>query len=115
MSAFVNGFVPRHRALIVILSALAGFGLTVIWSAQFVDSTIGAVPSGTARTITPRAGHNIAAFGSVAPLLGNAGTSRARLVQTFKPLAWPRCASYPTRSTGSRPAFPTPPWFSWAR
>jgi hypothetical protein len=108
---FVNGHFPKHRKLIIALSALAGFGLTVIWSAQFVDSTIGdnvantllghdakatpiagiaagiafAFVSGLAGTFTAC---NIAAFGSLAPLLGRAGSRRARVAQTLKPLGW---------------------------
>lgn len=53
-SAFVNGHFPKRRKLIIALSALAGFGLTVVWSASFVDSTIGdnvAAPSGTANAV----------------------------------------------------------------
>jgi hypothetical protein len=42
-----RGEVPRRRGLIVALSALAGFLLTVVWSAEFVDTTIGANVAGT--------------------------------------------------------------------
>ena len=37
-SMFVNGHFPRRRGLIIALSTFAGFLLTVVWSAQFVDS-----------------------------------------------------------------------------
>lgn len=111
-STFVNGHFPRRRWLIVLLSVLGGFGLTVIWSAEFVDQTIGgnvtdallgegaaessiagtasgiafAFVSGLAGTFTAC---NIAAFGAVAPMLGSAGGSRwKRLAATLKPLGW---------------------------
>ncbi|MCY0937630.1 hypothetical protein [Streptomyces sp. H34-S4] len=40
-SFFFNGHAPRRRALVLLAGALFGFALTVIWSAQFVDKTIG--------------------------------------------------------------------------
>ncbi|GAA4147974.1 hypothetical protein GCM10022251_11120 [Phytohabitans flavus] len=109
-STFVNGQFPRRRGLIVVLSVLAGFLLTVVWSAEFVDSTIGdnvantllghdaketpiagvlagiafAFVSGLAGTFTAC---NIAAFGAVAPMLGEGGRW-SRLAQILKPLAW---------------------------
>ncbi|RDI54125.1 hypothetical protein [Nocardia mexicana] len=95
-SIFVNGYVPRRRGLVLVLGVLAGFLLTVVWSASFVDSTIGdtvadgllghnaketaitgigagvvfAFVSGLAGTFTAC---NIAVFGAVAPLAGSAG------------------------------------------
>ncbi|MFC0529847.1 hypothetical protein [Phytohabitans kaempferiae] len=110
-SAFVNGHFPRRRGLIILLSVIGGFLLTVVWSAEFVDQTIGdnvantllghdaketpiagiaagiafAFVSGLAGTFTAC---NIAAFGAVAPMLGAGGGRWARLVQTLKPLAW---------------------------
>ncbi|MGW1061403.1 hypothetical protein [Micromonospora rubida] len=111
-SAFVNGHFPRRRALIVLLSVLGGFLLTVIWSAEFVDQTIGdnvantllghdaketpiqgitagivfAFVSGIAGTFTAC---NIAAFGALAPLTGTTTGSRfSRFVQPLKPLGW---------------------------
>ncbi|GAA4076308.1 hypothetical protein GCM10022214_37010 [Actinomadura miaoliensis] len=110
-SAFVNGHFPRRRGLIIALSALAGFLLTVAWSAEFVDQTIG---DNVANTLlghdakeTPIAGVaagiafafvsglagsftacNIAAFGTVAPMLGGVGRRRDRLVQAMRPLGW---------------------------
>jgi hypothetical protein len=110
-STFVNGHFPRRRGLVILLSCLAGFLLTVVWSAQFVDSTIGdtvangllghdakqtpitgiaagiafAFVSGLAGTFTAC---NIAAFGAVAPMLSASGTRWSRLVHTLKPLAW---------------------------
>ncbi|RGC67147.1 hypothetical protein C5N14_20335 [Micromonospora sp. MW-13] len=111
-STFVNGHFPRRRALIVLLSVLGGFLLTVIWSAEFVDQTIGdnvantllghdaketpiqgiaagivfAFVSGIAGTFTAC---NIAAFGALAPLTGTTTGSRfSRLVQPLKPLGW---------------------------
>ncbi|MEZ0075139.1 hypothetical protein [Planotetraspora sp. GP83] len=41
------GHVPRRRKLIILFSGLAGFLLTVIWSAEFVDQTIGDNVAGT--------------------------------------------------------------------
>lgn len=110
-STFVTGVFPRRRGLIVLLSSIAGFLLTVVWSAQFVDSTIGdtvantllghdaketpiegiaagiafAFVSGIAGTFTAC---NIAAFGAVAPMLGATGTRWAKLVTTLKPIGW---------------------------
>ncbi|MFI1193680.1 hypothetical protein ACH4T9_10510 [Micromonospora sp. NPDC020750] len=111
-SAFVNGHFPRRRALIVLLSVLGGFLLTVIWSAEFVDQTIGdnvantllghdaketpiqgiaagivfAFVSGIAGTFTAC---NIAAFGALAPLTGTTTGGRfSRFVQPLKPLGW---------------------------
>ncbi|ONI92063.1 hypothetical protein ALI22I_06065 [Saccharothrix sp. ALI-22-I] len=110
-SAFVNGHFPRRRGLIVALSALAGFLLTVVWSAEFVDQTIGdnvantllghdaketpivgawagivfAFVSGVAGTFTAC---NIAAFGSVAPMLGESATGADRVKRVLKPLLW---------------------------
>lgn len=110
-STFVNGYFPRWRALIILLSVLGGFLLTVVWSAEFVDSTIGdnvantllghdaketpiagiaagiafAFVSGLAGTFTAC---NVAAFGAVAPMLGKAGGRLGRLRQTLKPLGW---------------------------
>ncbi|RKR86873.1 hypothetical protein BDK92_1142 [Micromonospora pisi] len=110
-STFVNGFIPRRRGLIILLSALGGFLLTVVWSAQFVDQTIGdnvadtllghdaketpitgivagiafAFVSGLAGTFTAC---NIAAFGVMAPMLGGAGERWNRLGRTLRPLGW---------------------------
>ncbi|MEU8186137.1 hypothetical protein [Micromonospora carbonacea] len=111
-STFVNGHFPRRRALIVLLSVLGGFLLTVVWSAEFVDQTIGdnvantllghdaketpiqgiaagivfAFVSGIAGTFTAC---NIAAFGAIAPLTGTAAGSRLhRFAQPLKPLGW---------------------------
>ncbi|MEV0678659.1 hypothetical protein AB0I60_19290 [Actinosynnema sp. NPDC050436] len=96
---------PRRRWRVVALSALAGFLLTVAWSAAFVDKTIGgtvadallghdagtapvagvafAFVSGLAGTFTAC---NIAAFGAVAPLLGTTAGRWARLRASLAPL-----------------------------
>ncbi|MFY1668890.1 hypothetical protein ACN27G_02875 [Plantactinospora sp. WMMB334] len=92
------------------LSVLGGFLLTVVWSAEFVDRTIGdgvadsllghdaretpiagigaglafALVSGLAGTFTAC---NIAAFGAVAPMLGTGGRW-SRLRHMFAPLGW---------------------------
>jgi hypothetical protein len=110
-STFVTGHFPRRRGLIILVSSLAGFLLTVVWSAQFVDSAIGdtvangllgydakqepitgvlagiafAFVSGLAGTFTAC---NIAAFGAIAPMLSASGTRWSRLAHTLKPLAW---------------------------
>lgn len=98
----------RRRWRVLLLSVAAGFLLTVVWSAEFVDRTIGgnvartllghdpeapisgvvggivfAFTSGLAGTFTAC---NIAAFGTVAPLLGTAGSRWGRVVQAFRPL-----------------------------
>lgn len=102
--------VPRRRGLIVVLSVLAGFLLTVVWSAEFVDRVIGgnlasgllghdpeapiagmmagiafAFVSGLACTFTAC---NIAAFGAVAPMLGQDQSARARVLGALRPLGW---------------------------
>jgi hypothetical protein len=110
-STFVNGHFPRRRWLVILLSAIAGFLLTVVWSAHFVDSTIGdnvantllgynaketpiagiaagiafAFVSGLAGTFTAC---NIAVFGAVAPMLGTSQSRWSRLVHTLRPLGW---------------------------
>ncbi|MFV2176615.1 hypothetical protein ACFHW2_19245 [Actinomadura sp. LOL_016] len=110
-SMFVTGHFPRRRALIIALSALGGFLLTVVWSAEFVDRTIGdnvvnallgheardtpiagvlsgiafAFASGVAGTFTAC---NVAAFGALAPLAGQTSTARGRMRLTLRPLAW---------------------------
>ncbi|WP_199853087.1 hypothetical protein [Plantactinospora sp. BC1] len=109
-SMLVNGHFPRRRWLILGLSVLGGFLLTVVWSAEFVDSTIGdsvadtllghdaketpiagigagvafAFVSGLAGTFTAC---NIAAFGAMAPMLGTGGRW-SRLRHMFAPLGW---------------------------
>jgi hypothetical protein len=110
-SAFVSGSFPRRRALIILLSVLAGFLLTIVWSATFVDQTIGdnvantllghdakgapiagiaagiafAFASGLGGTFTAC---NIAAFGAVARLVGSAGGRWSRFMHTLRPLGW---------------------------
>ncbi|WP_243710564.1 hypothetical protein [Micromonospora sp. KC213] len=110
-STFVNGHFPRRRGLIVALSVLAGFLLTVVWSAEFVDRTIGdnvantllghdakqtpiqgiaagvlfAFVSGVAGTFTAC---NIAAFGALAPLSGSTGGRWRRFTAPLRPLGW---------------------------
>jgi len=111
-STFVTGDFPRRKWLVVGAAAVAGFLLTVIWSAVFVDRTIGdnvantllghdakatpiagmwagiafAFVSGLACTFTAC---NVAAFSAVGPLLGGAQQSRsARLGHALKPLGW---------------------------
>ncbi|WP_216214013.1 hypothetical protein [Amycolatopsis aidingensis] len=108
---FGEGPYPEHRMRLLLLSLLAGFLLTVVWSAAFVDRVIGdsvantllgydvketpipgmltgtlfAFVSGLAGTFTAC---NIAAFGAVAPLVGREATGLRRLGQTLRPLGW---------------------------
>ncbi|QFZ20718.1 hypothetical protein [Saccharothrix syringae] len=108
-SVFSNGHVPRRRGLVLLVSSVVGFLLTVVWSAEFVDATIGdavantllghdakdtpiagvaagiafAFATGVAGTFTAC---NIAAFGAVAPLLGSSSSRWTRLRTTLKPL-----------------------------
>ncbi|MFP3960746.1 hypothetical protein SMC26_00305 [Actinomadura fulvescens] len=110
-TTFVTGDFPRRRLLILALSSLAGFLLTVVWSAEFVDQTIGdnvadsmlghhakgtpiagimagfafAFATGVAGTFTAC---NVAVFGALAPLVGQPTTARGRMLQVVKPLAW---------------------------
>ncbi|MFI0373000.1 hypothetical protein ACH35V_34500 [Actinomadura sp. 1N219] len=115
-SLFVSGDVPRRRWLVIAVGALIGFALTVIWSAEFVDRTIGdnvvgtlleedagtrisgigagiafAFVSGLAGTFTAC---NAAAFGALAPLVGRRGAAggpvgaAGRVRAMLRPLAW---------------------------
>lgn len=111
-SSFVNGHFPRRRGVIVLVSALFGFALTVVWSYEFADQVIGdnvansllghdakttpiagaaagvvfALVSGLAGTFTAC---NIAAFGAMAPCLGAVENNRrTRLTHMLKALAW---------------------------
>ncbi|WP_326701499.1 hypothetical protein OG909_31800 [Streptomyces sp. NBC_01754] len=106
-----GGTSVRGRGLVLILSVLAGFLLTVVWSAEFVDQTVGggiaepilgrdfqtaplgSVASGIAFAFTTGlAGTftacNIAVFGTVAPMMGAVDSRRGRAVQALKPLGW---------------------------
>jgi hypothetical protein len=102
---------PTRRGLIIALSVLAGFALTVLWSAPFVDRVIGdgvtsailgheatdapiagilsgiafAFASGVGGTFTAC---NIAALGAVAPLMAEKRSLRGRLGQALPPLGW---------------------------
>ncbi|GGM40296.1 hypothetical protein GCM10011608_26370 [Micromonospora sonchi] len=110
-SLFVVGHAPRRRGLIILLSVLGGFLLTVVWSAEFVDQTIGdnvantllghdakqtpisgivagvifAFVSGVAGTFTAC---NVAAFGALAPLAGTSGSRLGRFLAPLRPLGW---------------------------
>ncbi|GAA2409304.1 hypothetical protein GCM10010420_42150 [Streptomyces glaucosporus] len=110
-SLFVNGHFPRRRGLVVSVAALFGFALTVVWSHEFVDQTIGAnvagallgqdaataslgssligiafaLATGVAGTFTAC---NVAVFSAVAPLAGQARSRRGRLVQLLRPLGY---------------------------
>lgn len=108
---FGAGPYPARRAAIAAVAVLAGFALTAIWSAPFVDSVIGdsvangllghdakatpisgvvagtlfAFVSGLAGSFTAC---NIAAFGAVAPLVGGQAGEKRRFATTLKPLGW---------------------------
>jgi hypothetical protein len=108
---FGAGPYPARRAAIAVVAVLAGFALTAIWSAPFVDSVIGdsvangllgydakatpisgvlagtlfAFVSGLAGSFTAC---NIAAFGAVAPLVGGQAGGKPRFATTLKPLGW---------------------------
>ncbi|OXM61545.1 hypothetical protein [Amycolatopsis vastitatis] len=110
-SFFGAGPYPARRAAIAAAAVLAGFVLTAIWSAPFVDSVIGdsvangllgydakatpiggvlagtlfAFVSGLAGSFTAC---NIAAFGAVAPLVGGQAGEKRRFATTLKPLGW---------------------------
>ena len=101
----------RRPWLVVALCVLGGFLLTVAWSAAFVDDTIGqnvastllghdaettpiggilsgvvfAFVSGMAGTFTAC---NIAALGTVAPLVGSRPSVGTRLREIVRPLGW---------------------------
>ncbi|RDI34557.1 hypothetical protein [Lentzea flaviverrucosa] len=102
--------IPK-RGRLVALSALAGFVLTVIWSAPFVDRVIGdnvansmlghdakatpldGVLAGIAFAfVTGLAGSftacNIAVFGVVTPLVGDRGAARPRWRDSLRALGW---------------------------
>ncbi|WP_237109086.1 hypothetical protein [Nonomuraea sp. MG754425] len=105
------GPAPSARLRVVVLSCLAGFLLTVVWSAEFVDRVIGfgvmdtllgegaaeqpiagvaagvlfAFVSGLAGTFTAC---NVAVFGAVAPLMSTGGTWRAAAARALGPMAW---------------------------
>jgi len=108
---FGAGPYPAHRAAIAVLAVVAGFALTALWSAPFVDSVIGdnvangllghdakATPIGGAVAgtlfafVSGLAGSftacNIAAFGAVAPLVGGQAGRKRRFATTLKPLGW---------------------------
>ncbi|GAA2489712.1 hypothetical protein GCM10010393_21740 [Streptomyces gobitricini] len=93
----------------MLVSALFGFAMTVVWSAEFVDRTIGdnvagallgheardvpigGVPAGIAFALaTGVAGTftacNVAAFSAIAPLAGSVRTRRGRLARVLAPL-----------------------------
>ncbi|MBB0243394.1 hypothetical protein FNQ90_04540, partial [Streptomyces alkaliphilus] len=108
-SFFFNGHVPRRRRAVIAVSALVGFALTVVWSAHFVDKTIGGTIAdgllGHSAAETPIAGVaaglafalatgiagtftacNVAVFGALAPLTGRSSTARGRMAAALRPL-----------------------------
>lgn len=110
-SLFVTGEFPLRQRLILSASVLAGFILTVVWSYEFVDQTIGdnvangllghdaketpisgigagiifAFVSGLAGTFTAC---NVAAFSAICPVLGSDGNRWRRLTNALRPIGW---------------------------
>lgn len=96
---------------LIILSALAGITLAMLWWSNFVDGTVGeglttqvfgeeaeevaigsgltaaafALVTGLAGTLTAC---NIAVFGALAPMMGQEETVGSRLARVVKPVAW---------------------------
>ena len=110
-SLFVSGDFPARRGLILAVCVVLGLFLAYAWSASLVDEQIGfntansllgrdadATPVGGVASgilfafVTGLAGSftacNIACFGAVGSLVGQAPTRGGRLAQTFKPLGW---------------------------
>jgi hypothetical protein len=106
-----SGRRPIRRGAVVLAGAAAGFLLTVVWSAQFVDQTIGentadtllghsaertpisgiaagvvfALVSGLAGTFTAC---NVAVFSSLTPLAGGSAGADSRVARALRSLAW---------------------------
>src|SRR3954470_10140894 len=106
---FGAGPYPPRRAAIAVVAVLAGFALTALWSAPFVDSVIGdsvangllghdakatpisgavagalfALVHGRARSYAPC---NSAACGAVPPRVGARAGEKPRYATTLKPL-----------------------------
>lgn len=101
----------RRRVLVTTISVLAGFLLTVLWSAPFVDRVIGDNVANTMlgydakhtpidgvltgvvfAFVTGLAGSftacNVAVFGVVAPVVGDGSEGKRRLRDTLRPLGW---------------------------
>lgn len=110
-SLFVNGVFPRRRWLILLGCVVAGFLIAWAWSAKLADDEIGfrtantilgrdaaTSPIGTIASgvlfafVSGLAGSftacNIAVFGAVGPMVGQAETRGARFRSTLKPLGW---------------------------
>ncbi|HEV7648555.1 MAG TPA: hypothetical protein VGP26_10365 [Actinophytocola sp.] len=110
-STLARAAVPRRRGLVVLFGVLAGFLLSAVWSASFVDTVIGrnvadgilghdaagtaiagggagvtfALVSGLAGTFTAC---NIAAFAAVAPFARGTGGQWSRAGAALRPLLW---------------------------
>ncbi|MEU1287576.1 hypothetical protein [Kitasatospora sp. NPDC005856] len=110
-SLFVTGDFPRRRWLTLLLGTAGGLLLAYAWNAKLVDDEIGFTSAdallghdahGTPITgvlsgilfafVTGLAGSftacNIAAFGAVGPLVGQAPSLRGRLLHVARPLGW---------------------------
>ncbi|MCI0383165.1 hypothetical protein LJ221_01765 [Streptomyces sp. CNQ085] len=121
-SLFVDGHFPRRRGLVISAAALFGFALTVVWSHEFVDQTIGvnvagtllgqdaatvslsgfmigivfALATGVAGTFTAC---NVAVFSAMAPLTGQAHSRRGRLARLVRPLGYLAAGSVAVSAT----------------
>lgn len=110
-SLFVNGYFPRRRVVVLVVGLLGGVLLAYLWKASLADDDIG---FNTANTVLGHNAHNtpissiasgilfafvtgvagsftacnVAVFGAVGPLLGQADSRRARALETLKPVGW---------------------------
>jgi hypothetical protein len=110
-SMFVNGFFPQYRWIVVLIGIAGGIAAAWLWNSHLADQTIGfntanailghdanttpigsigsgvlfAFVSGLAGSFTAC---NIAAFGAMGPLVGQAQTGRERFMTTIRPLGW---------------------------
>lgn len=110
-SLFVTGLFPQRRWPVLLLSILGGLLLATAWSANLVDDQIGlnsanailghdplTTPIGSTASgalfafVSGMAGSftacNIAAFGAVGPLVGQAQSRRSKFLHTVRPLGW---------------------------
>jgi hypothetical protein len=102
---------PNARGAIIGISLLIGLALSILWSAKFVDTTIGAkladgvlgydaketsitgsaagalfaFAAGLAGTFTAC---NVAAFSALAPMVGQEQTTQNRVRSALRPLTW---------------------------
>lgn len=110
-SLFVDGYFPRRKAVVLLVSVVVGFLVAYAWSAQTADDRIGMNTAnallGHDANSTPIAGVgsgilfafvtgfagsftacNVACFGAVGPLVGSATTRREKFAAAIKPIGW---------------------------